>query len=67
VIEIAPNNPVGYFQMGRVLLAQKKAKEALPQFEKALSLQPNFLEALNFIVAIYLNQKENQKAIDRIE
>ena len=53
--------------MGRVLLAQKKTKEALPQFEKALSLQPNFLEALNFVVAIYMDQKENKKAIDRIE
>jgi len=57
VIQIAPNNPIGYFQMGRVLLTQKKAKEALPQFEKALSIQPNFLEALNLIVAIYLDQK----------
>jgi len=30
VIQIAPNNAIGYFHLGRVLLAQKKEKEALP-------------------------------------
>jgi len=47
VIKIAPQNPMGYFHMGRVLFAQKKEKEALVQLEKALSLQPNFIDALN--------------------
>ena len=39
----------------------------MAQFEKALSLQPNFVDALNLIVAVYVNQKENEKAIERVE
>jgi len=37
-------------QMGRILLVQKKEKEALARFEKALSLQPNYIEPLQYIV-----------------
>ncbi len=67
LIQVAPNNPVAYYQKGRVLLAQRKEKEALSQFEKALSLQPNYVEALSLIVAVHLQQKENKRAIERVE
>ncbi len=66
-VRLAPQNPIGYFQVGRVLLIQKKGKEALVQLEKALSLQPDYLEALNLVVAIQLSQKDHQKAIARVE
>ena len=39
----------------------------MTQLEKALSLQPNFLEALSLIAGVYINQKENKKAIERVE
>jgi len=67
LIQIAPNNPIGYFQKGRVLLIQKKEKEALAQLEKTLSLQPNFLDALNLMVGVYINQKENKRGIERVK
>jgi tetratricopeptide (TPR) repeat protein len=67
IIRIAPANPIGYFHMGRTLLAQRRNSEALTQFEKALSIQPNFLEALQSIVAIHISQKETRKAIGRVE
>ena len=67
VIQIAPQNPVGYYQQAGALLAQKKEKEALIQLEKALSLQPNYLEALDLLVGLYLNQKDPKKAIQRVE
>ena len=58
---------VKYFPCRRVLLAQGKQKEGLARLEKALSLQPNYLDALYLIAAVQVSQKENQKAIDRVE
>ncbi len=34
VKRLAPNNPVGYYHMGRTLIAQRKIKEGLTQLEK---------------------------------
>jgi predicted Zn-dependent protease len=50
-----------------VLQAQRKDKEALAQSEKALSLQPNFIEPLNLIVGIHINQKDVKKSVQRVE
>jgi tetratricopeptide (TPR) repeat protein len=63
MIQGAPNNPVGYYELGRVFLLQKKDKEAQAQLEKALSLQPNFLEALNLLVGIDVSRKDYKKAL----
>jgi tetratricopeptide (TPR) repeat protein len=52
-------------QMGRILLVQKKEKDALAKFEKALSLQPNYIEPLQYIVSVYMSRKEYRKAFDR--
>ena len=66
MIKIAPYNPVAYTQMGRVYLMQRKEKDAVAEFEKALSLQPNYLEPLQFIVSVFLNKKDTKKALDRV-
>ena len=63
--KIAPNNPVAYTQLGRILLIQKKENDAMAMFEKALSLQPNYIEPLQYIIAVYMNKKEYRKAFDR--
>ena len=65
-ILIDPNNPVGYYQLGRLYLAQKKEKEGLAQLEKSLALNPNYLDPLYLIAAVYVDQKQNRKAIDRV-
>ena len=53
--------------MGRIMLSQKKEKEALEQFEKALSLQPNYIDPLRFIVSFHMMKKDTKKALDRVE
>jgi tetratricopeptide (TPR) repeat protein len=67
LIQMNPGHPMGYYQMGRTLLAKRNEKEAFIQFEKALLIQPNFLQALDLIVAIYVNRRENKKAVERGE
>jgi len=65
VIRLAPGNPIGYLQKGRLLFVQKKEKEAVTQFNKALSLDPNSFDALKHIVAIHLQKKDTQKALEK--
>jgi tetratricopeptide (TPR) repeat protein len=67
VIRDAPKNPVGYTQMGRILMAQKKEKEGLERFEQALAAQPGYLESLQFIVAYHMSKKEPRKALERVQ
>jgi tetratricopeptide (TPR) repeat protein len=40
LIDVAPDDPAGYFQLGRMLLAQGKADEALAQLHEAQRLSP---------------------------
>jgi tetratricopeptide (TPR) repeat protein len=53
--------------MGIVFMIQRKNGEAVNQFEKALALEPNFLDPLYRIVAIYAGQQETKRAISRVE
>jgi tetratricopeptide (TPR) repeat protein len=48
-------------------LIQHKDKEALAYLDKALSLQPGNVDALQLITASYLRKKEYKKAEDRIQ
>ena len=41
VIELAPDNPIGYSNVGSVYFKKGKWAEAIPQFQKALSFGPN--------------------------
>jgi len=66
VIALAPKEPVGYFRMGVLRRAQKKESEALTLFEKAMSLNPNLIDALSQIVADHLTKGDTQKALQRV-
>jgi tetratricopeptide (TPR) repeat protein len=66
-IRIAPDSPAGYYHKSRALLADGRKKEALGQLEKALAIQPDFLEALHLIVGVHLDQKDPKRAIERVE
>jgi len=41
VIEIAPDNPIGYENIGSVYMRQGKWSEAIPRYQKALSIDPD--------------------------
>ena len=63
VIKYSPNNPVGYIQSSKVLLYQKKEKEALVRLERALSLQPDNVNALQLIASVCLSKKIRTKLL----
>jgi tetratricopeptide (TPR) repeat protein len=65
-IEVAPQNPLGYVQMGDLRMVQKRYEEAKELFEQSLQRDPNSVEALRGLVGIYLLQKEPAKALARV-
>jgi len=66
-IEVAPQNPVGYSQMGQWRLAQKRFPEAEKLFEQALERDPNFAEALEGLLGVYKAQNQPAKALARVQ
>ena len=63
IIELAPENPIGYSRLGFLYLLQKKHEKALQRFAKALRLQPGYREALTYSVSIYLEKKQFDTAL----
>jgi tetratricopeptide (TPR) repeat protein len=48
------------------MLMQKREDEALEQLEKASSLQPAYVEPIQYIAAIYMKRKAFDKAVERV-
>ena len=65
-IEIAPQNPAGFATMARLRAAQKRYRDAEKLYEQALALNPNYTEALQGLVAVLTEQKQFDKALDRV-
>ncbi len=66
-MEVAPDSPVGYIQMGNLRASQNRAADALKFYELALDHDPNSAEALMGIANVYLSQKQPDKAIARVQ
>jgi cellulose synthase operon protein C len=65
-IAVAPQNALGYSAMGGLLASRGKFQEAQSYFEQALDRDPNHFAALKGLVAIFLRQGQNGKAIERV-
>ena len=61
-----PQDPAGYYYLGLGYRAQKQEGQALQAFEKALSLNPNLIDALSQVVGMYMSKKEPAKALARV-
>ena len=47
VTELLPHNPTGHLQLGLLLLQANRLEEAMSQFETALTINPEFVPAIN--------------------
>lgn len=65
--EIFPKNAQVPLFMGSVLLQQNKTNQARQAFEKSLRLAPNYLPALEQVIALDLAQKQFLPALERIQ
>ena len=60
-LELDPNNPAYYFQMGQILLSQKKTDEGFKSIKKATEIKPNWADA-HYQLAILYSQKNDLKS-----
>jgi Tfp pilus assembly protein PilF len=65
--ELFPKNAQVRLLIGGVLLQQNKTNEARAAFEKAIALAPNYLPALEQVIALDLAQKQFLPAVERIQ
>jgi tetratricopeptide (TPR) repeat protein len=63
---VAPQSSYGYLAMGGWLAKQGKFQEAQKYYEQALDRDPNQFDALNALVAVFIHQKQNSKAVERV-
>lgn len=66
-IELKPENPVFYNNLGEILARQRKMKEALRATEKAIELNPENERALLNASGIYSVRGEKSKALDALK
>ncbi|MGH9514613.1 MAG: tetratricopeptide repeat protein [Terriglobales bacterium] len=65
-IEVAPQAPAGYVEMGNLQSLGQKNSEAINWYEQALSHDPNSMDALRGLANVYVSQKQFDKAISAI-
>jgi tetratricopeptide (TPR) repeat protein len=65
--QLAPQNPLPYSRLAALRVMQKRYAEAEKLYEQSLDRDPNFVEALNGLVALDMDQKEPEKAEARVK
>lgn len=63
VIEQLPHHPLGYFQAGSVLRRRREFDASRPLLEKAIALQPDWIEARLELADLFLAQKQPAAAV----
>ena len=59
----SPDNAVGHYQLGRVLLEAGKVEEATASFERAITANYSFEPAYLALAAIYESRHEKERAV----
>ncbi|OPX18672.1 MAG: hypothetical protein BZ151_13490 [Desulfobacca sp. 4484_104] len=63
MIALQPDNPGGYAQRGLLYRLQKKYSQALVDYEKALSLNPQLKDVAAEVVAVHMINKHPDQAL----
>jgi len=66
-LELDPNNPAYYFQMGQILLSQKKTAEGFKSIKKAAELKPNWADAHYQLGMLYAQKNDMKNAVKELE
>jgi tetratricopeptide (TPR) repeat protein len=65
-INVAPQNPAAYLQLGRIRFVQKRFPEGAVLLQQALQYDSNSVEAMRLLIGYDLNQKQPAKALARL-
>lgn len=66
-LALNPADPIAEYQLAQILVAEQKALDAAPHFEKAADLRPNFPEALIGLAKIRQSEKQYDDAIKLLQ
>ena len=66
-INLAPQSPHAYLQLGELCFAQKRFPEGVSMFEQALLYDPNSVSSLQMLIGYDLSRKQPEKAISRLK
>ena len=67
VIELAPERPTGYIELGLLRTSQKRFTEAEALFRKALAWDPGSADAMKGLAAVYLAENKPADALHFLE
>lgn len=67
LVALSPRSPEGYQRLGKVLMLREQADEAAVNFERALTLDPDFVGALVGLGEIEVARGDAEAAIKRFE
>jgi tetratricopeptide (TPR) repeat protein len=65
-MEVAPRNPSGFTAMAQLRTSQKRYADAEKYYRQALSIDPNSTQALRGLVALFVGEKQLDKAIAEV-
>lgn len=66
-ISVAPADPIGYGSMGNLLFSEGKLADAQKFYEQALERDPNYVDAMQGLMAVAMQQKQTDKALARVD
>lgn len=66
-LEVAPENSIPYVRLGELRATQNRGDEAQKLFAQALDRDPNSIEALRGLTALFLQHKQPAKAISAVQ
>ena len=66
-LALNPQDAVAEYQVAQVLDVLQKKPEAIPHYERALEIQPDFAEVLVAVGKIRVEQKRNEEAVRLLE
>jgi tetratricopeptide (TPR) repeat protein len=67
IIALEPNNPSRYFQLGVLLSATEKTKEAISAFSAAIERDSEYANARYFLALAYLNNNQPNMALEQLK
>jgi tetratricopeptide (TPR) repeat protein len=66
-LEVDPKNSIACTRLGDLRVSQKRYSEAEQFYEQALGYDPSSLKAMQGVVAVFIRQKQEGKALQRIQ
>jgi len=66
IISLEPNNPGRYYQLGVLESSAENTENAIAAFTRAVALDSNYANARYFLALAYLQQGENDAALEQL-